>query len=129
VPASKLDLSGKREVVAHEHSVADHESHWKSLVVAVSESRDKRVVTFAPVGSLVDLQETEVSLAVLGERVSLVSYFHAECLKGSLDLIDKELVRNRGPRIGWFWSSYAENFFPPDAGSSAVEREVQFHSA
>jgi hypothetical protein len=73
--AGDLDLARKRQVVAHKHAGADHQTSGIGFVVGVAKAEDVSVI-FADFLAIGNLEEREIPQTIASEGVLFVNDPH-----------------------------------------------------
>ena len=123
VSTSNGDLARKRQIIANEDGMTERDRRGKRLVVRIAEPDHQAVVI---VGLAVgDLQETEVPLALLPERVGLADDPHAVCHERRFDLFQQPMVGDGYPGRGAGRRGGPLDGLALDVSGTAVEYEIE----
>lgn len=121
--ATDLDLTGEGEVVATEDASAGDEAGRERFVMAVAQSDDPMVVLDRVTGKT-HLEDAEVAIARMTERMGFRSELEAGTLELPFDLLNEIAMRQGIPGLGGHGSGRVEDDLTVDGFGAAVKEHA-----
>ncbi len=121
--AREFDLTGERQIVTNEDAGPGDNTSRKGLVVAVTQPKHPAVVVAGFLG--MDFHETEVALALMGQRMSLRADAQVGGGQRALHRTDEFRMRDGTPALRVARSGNGSYFVEFDMRGTAVQHEVR----
>ena len=121
--SGEFDLAGERQVVTNEDRGTSDNTSRKGLVVAVTETQNPAIIVVGFLG--VDFHETEISLALMGQRMSLRTDAQVGAGQRALHSADEFRMRDGAPALRMARRGDGADFVELDMRGTAMQHEVR----
>ena len=121
--AREFNLAGERQVVANEDACPGDDAGGERLIMAVTQPEHPAVIVTGFLS--MDFHETKISLALVGQRVSLGADAQVGGGKRALHGADEFRMRDGAPALRVARSGNGSDFVEFDMRGTAVQHEVR----